>query len=80
MGIRKYAGIVRAAGHDAAIARDTAHTPQFREAVAKDRRRALSEYATVKQALRDRERIVAAKAGAKAKAKAKKSATGKKKA
>ena len=62
MGIRKYVGIVRAAGRDAAIARGTAHTPEFRKAVTKDRRSALSEYSTVKQALRDRERIAAAKA------------------
>ena len=62
MGIRKYVGIVRAAGRDAAIARGTAHTPEFQKAVTKDRRSALSEYRTVKQALRDRERIAAAKA------------------
>jgi len=61
MGIRKYVGIVRAAGRDAALARGTAHTPQFQKAVTKDRRRALSEYATVEQALRDRERLAAAK-------------------
>ena len=69
MGIRKYVGIVRAAGRDAEIARETSHTPQFQKAVTKDRRSALSEYATVKQALRDRERIVAAKARPKSAAK-----------
>ena len=67
MGIRKYIGIVRAAGRDAEEARSTAHTPQFRKAVTKDRRSALSEYTTVKQALRDRERIAAAKKKAVAK-------------
>jgi hypothetical protein len=67
MGIRKYVGIVRAAGRDAALARSTSHTPAFRKAVAKDRRSALSEYATVKHALRDRARLAAAKGAAKAK-------------
>ena len=61
MGIRKYIGIVRAAGRDAAEARSTSHTKEFRKAVSKDRRGALSEYTTVKQALRDRERLAAAK-------------------
>lgn len=65
MGIRKYVGIVRAAGRDAALARSTSHTPQFQKAVTKDRRSALSEYATVKQALRDRARLAAAKSGEK---------------
>ena len=63
MGIRKYVGIVRAAGRDAAVARSTSHTPQFRKAVTEDRRGALSEYTTVKQALRDRR--AAAKGGEK---------------
>lgn len=67
MGIRKYIGIVRAAGRDAAEARSTSHTPQFRKAVTKDRRSALSEYTTVKHALRDRERLAAAKGGEKTK-------------
>ena len=71
MGIRKYIGIVRAAGRDAAEARSTSHTPQFRKAVAKDRRSALSEYTTVKHALRDRARLAAAKGGEKTKAAAK---------
>jgi hypothetical protein len=65
MGIRKYARIVRAAGRDAALARSTAHSPEFRKAVTADRRSALSEYATVKQALQDRERLAAAKGGQK---------------
>lgn len=58
MPIRKIARIVRAAGTDADIARRTAHSPQFREAVTKDRRTALSQYTTVKHALKDRERAV----------------------
>lgn len=67
MAIRKIARIVRAAGTDADLARRTAHTPQFRKAVTKDRRAALSEFATVKHALRDRERLQAAKPKPKAK-------------
>lgn len=57
MPIRKIARIVRAAATDAELARRTAHSPQFRKAVTKDRRSALSEYTTVKHALKDRERI-----------------------
>ena len=63
MGIRKIVGIVRAARRDAALARSTSHTTEFRKAVTKDRRSALSEYTTVKHALRDRERLAAAKGG-----------------
>lgn len=65
MPIRKIARIIRAASTDAELARRTAHSPQFRQAVAKDRRAALSQYTTVKHALRDRERIAAAKGGEK---------------
>lgn len=57
MPIRKIARIVRAAATDADIARRTAHSPQFRKAVTKDRRSALSEFTTVKHALKDRERL-----------------------
>jgi hypothetical protein len=63
MAIRKIARIVRAANTDAELARRTAHSPEFRKAVAKDRRAALGEFTTVKHALRDRERIAAAKGG-----------------
>ena len=68
MPIRKIARIIDAAAKDADRARRTANTPEFREAVTKDRRSALSEYATVKDALRDRERIAAKRrtAGSKA--------------
>lgn len=59
MTIRKIARIVRAATADADIARGTAHSPQFRKAVTKDRRSALSAFTTVKHALKDRERIQA---------------------
>ncbi len=62
MALRKIARIVRAAQTDAELARRTAHSPEFREAVTRDRRSALSEYATVKHALRDRARIQAKKA------------------
>ncbi len=63
MAIRRIARIVRAANTDAELARRTAHSPEFRKAVTKDRRAALSEFTTVKHALRDRARIAAAKAG-----------------
>jgi hypothetical protein len=57
MPLRKIARIVRAASTDAELARRTAHSPEFRRALTSDRRSALSEYATVKHALRDRERL-----------------------
>jgi hypothetical protein len=57
MPIRKIARIVNAAYKDADIARRASHTPEFRKAVSKDRRGALSEFTTVKHALRDRERL-----------------------
>lgn len=69
MPLRKIARIVGAAGRDADIARRTSTSPEFRRAVMKDRRGALSAYATVKHALRDRERFAAAKGGPKASAK-----------
>jgi hypothetical protein len=69
MAIRKIARIVNAAYKDADLARRTSHSPEFRKAVTKDRRGALSEYRTVKHALRDRERLAAAKGGEKAKRK-----------
>lgn len=67
MPIRKIARVVTAAFKDADIARRSSHSPEFRKAVAKDRRGALSEYRTVKHALRDRERIEAASKKAPAK-------------
>lgn len=63
MPIRKIARIVDAAYKDADLARKTWHSPEFRKAVTKDRRTALSEFTTVKHALRDRERIAAADTG-----------------
>lgn len=60
--IRKIARIVDTAMKDADLARKTAHDPAFRQAVSKDRRAALSSFRTVKQALRDRERIEKEKA------------------
>ena len=57
MPIRKIARIIDAAGKDADRARRTGTTPEFRKAVTKDRRAALSEFTTVKHALRDRERL-----------------------
>ncbi len=61
MPLRKIARIVRAAHTDAELARRTSHSPGFRKAVTKDRRAALSEFTTVKHALRDREHLAAAK-------------------
>ncbi len=69
MPLRKIARIVQAASADAEIARRSGTSSEFREAIAKDRRTALSRYATVRHALRDRERIQAAKGGQKAKGK-----------
>lgn len=60
--IRKIARIVDTAMKDADLARKAAHDPAFRQAVSKDRRAALSSFRTVKQALRDRERIEKEKA------------------
>lgn len=66
MSIRKIARIITAAGRDADIARRSGTSAEFRTAVRADRRTALSRYTTVKHALRDRERIAAAKGGTKA--------------
>ncbi len=74
MPLRKIARLVRTAGTDAELARTKAHSPEFRKAVTKDRRSALSEFTTVKDALRDRARIEAAKS---AKGKTAKKASGK---
>lgn len=71
MPIRRIARIINAAYKDADHARKTSQSPEFRKAVTKDRRGALSEYRTVRHALRDRERI-AAKAAAKTKGRSKK--------
>lgn len=68
MPLKKLAKIVGDAQRDAAIARRTANDPDFQRKVQKDRRGTLSRFATVKAALRDRERIEKAK-GAKAKKK-----------
>jgi hypothetical protein len=67
--IRKIARLIRTAGTDADIARRAAPSPEFRKAVAKDRRAALSRFETVRDALRDRERIAAAKGGERVNAK-----------
>jgi hypothetical protein len=61
MAVRKIARIVDTAMKDADLARRRASDPQFRRAVQKDRRGALSEFKTVRQALRDRARIEGAK-------------------
>ena len=66
MPLKKIAKIVGDARLDTAIARRSASDPDFQKKVQKDRRGTLSRFATVKSALRDRERIEKAK-GAKKK-------------
>jgi hypothetical protein len=65
MPLKKIAKIVGDAQRDAALARRTSNDPEFQKKVQKDRRGTLSRYATVKAALRDRERIEKAKASKK---------------
>ena len=65
MPLRKLARILEDAQKDAALARRSANDPEFQKRVQKDRRGALSNFATVKAALRDRERIEKAKAAKK---------------
>ena len=57
MPLRKIARIVNAAYKDADRARKTSQTPEFRKAVTKDRRETLSDFRTVKHALKDRAAI-----------------------
>lgn len=61
MVIRKIGRIVGAAKKDAELARRTSHSPTFHRDVTADRRGTLSQYRTVQHALRDRERLAAAK-------------------
>lgn len=65
MPLRKLARIVEDAQKDAALARRTSNDPDFQKKIQKDRRGTLSKFATVKAALRDRERIEKAKAAKK---------------
>lgn len=65
MPLKKIARIVQDAGRDASLARRSANDPDFHKSVQKDRRGTLSSFATVKSALRDRERIEKAKAAKK---------------
>ena len=67
MPLKKIAKIVGDAGRDASLARRSANDPDFQKKVQKDRRGTLSRFATVKAALRDRERIEKAKAAKKKK-------------
>ena len=59
--VRRIARVVDAALADGQAARRQATDPEFRKAVAKDRRSTLSRFKTVQQALADRERIERAK-------------------
>lgn len=68
MPLKKIAKIVGDAQRDAALARRTANDPDFQKKVQKDRRGTLSRFATVRAALRDRDRIEKAKAAKKKKA------------
>ena len=68
MPIKKLARTVDAALRDADLARKQARDPAFRRRVRDDRRAALSDFKTVRQAIADRERATKAKgAGAVAK-------------
>jgi len=67
MPLKKIARIVGDARRDTALARRTSSDPDFQKKVQKDRRGTLSRFATVKSALRDRERIEKAKAAKKKK-------------
>lgn len=65
MPLKKIARIVSDARHDTGLARHSASDPDFQKKVQKDRPGTLSRFATVKSALRDRERIESAKAAKK---------------
>ena len=65
----KLANILDTSSADAALARQRAADQRFRAAIQKDRRKALSSFATVKQALADRAKAEKARARAKAKKK-----------
>ena len=67
MPLKKLARIVEDAQQDAALARRTSGDPDFQRKVQKDRRGTLSKFATVKAALKDRDRIEKAKAAKKRK-------------
>ncbi len=71
--IGKLANILDTSSADAARARQRASDPGFRSAVQQDRRKALSAFETVQQALADRTRAERARA-ARTKAKPKKTA------
>ncbi len=57
MPLRKIARIVDAAYKDADQARRRSQSPEFRKAVNEDRRETLSDFTTVKHALKDRAAI-----------------------
>ncbi len=57
----RIARAIDAAGRDADLARRSANDPEFRRGIREDRRRTLSSFQTVKDALADRERIQKAK-------------------
>ena len=55
--LTRIARAIDAAGRDADLARRSASDPAFRRGVRENRRKTLSSFQTVKQALADRERI-----------------------
>ena len=64
--VQRFAKIVDASFKDAGRARRLSRSPEAQQEIVKDRKSALSQFTTVKDALKDRERIAKAKAKAKA--------------
>ena len=67
--VKRFAKIVDASFKDAGRARRLSRSPKAQQEIAKDRRGALSQFTTVRDALKDRERIAKAKAAKTARAK-----------
>ena len=67
--VKRFAKILDASFKDAGRARRLSRSPKAQLEIVKDRRGALSQFATVKDALKDRERIAKAKAATTAPAK-----------
>ncbi len=67
--VKRFAKIVDASFKDAGRARRLSRSPKAQQEIMKDRRGALSQFTTVKDALKDRERTAKAKAAKTARAK-----------
>ena len=63
--VQRFAKIVDASFKDAGRARRLSRSPEAQQEIVKDRKSALSQFTTVKDALKDRERIAKAKGAAK---------------